>query len=256
MYLCGARELVSCIAHRVGFGDMECSKIALALDEAMCNVIRHGYNKETNRPIWLTIYPQKPDADSFGGIEIIIEDEAKQINPDNIVGRDLEDIRPGGLGVHIMREVMDEVVFEKRESKGMRLRMSKSDDLCRQWIEQRRDMMAASDNDFVRIENPADGVTVLVPTADIDMSRSPDLRSSIKGELKPGLERMIIDLSEVQYMDSSGLATLVEAMRLAKKEAVGLHLASMTDKVRAIFEIARLDAFFSIKDTRQDALDA
>ncbi len=117
-------------------------------------------------------------------------------------------------------------------------------------------MMAASDNDFVRIENPAAGVTVLVPTADIDMSRSPDLRSSIKEELKPGLDRMIIDLSEVQYMDSSGLATLVEAMRLAKKDSVGLHLASMTDKVRAIFEIARLDAFFSIKDTRQDALDA
>lgn len=126
MYLCGARELVASIAHRVGFGDMECSKISLALDEAMCNVIRHGYDKATDRPIWLTIYPQRPTDTSFGGIEIIIEDEAKQINPDTVYGRDLQDIRPGGLGVHIMREVMDEVVFEKRESKGMRLRMSKT----------------------------------------------------------------------------------------------------------------------------------
>lgn len=126
MYLCGARELVSCIAHRVGFGDMECSKIALALDEALCNIIRHGYNKATDRPIWLTIYPQKPDETTFGGIEIVIEDEAKQINPDTIVGRDLEDIKPGGLGVHIMREVMDTVRFEKRGKKGMKLQMSKS----------------------------------------------------------------------------------------------------------------------------------
>jgi anti-sigma regulatory factor (Ser/Thr protein kinase) len=126
MYLCGARELVSCIAHRVGFGDMECSKIALALDEALCNVIRHGYNKATDKPIWLTIYPQKPDESTFGGIEIVIEDEAKQINPDTVIGRDLADIKPGGLGVHIMREVMDEVVFEKRKGQGMRLRMSKS----------------------------------------------------------------------------------------------------------------------------------
>ncbi len=115
-------------------------------------------------------------------------------------------------------------------------------------------MMAASDNDFVRIENPSDGVSVLVPTSDIDMSRSPELRSSIKNELKPGMNRMIIDLSEVQYMDSSGLATLVEAMRLAKKDSITLHLASMTEKVRAIFEIARLDAFFSIKDSREEAL--
>ncbi len=126
MYLCGARELVSSIAHRVGFGDMECSKIALALDEAMCNIIRHGYNKATDRPIWLTIYPQQPDETTYGGIEIIIEDEAKQVDPSTICGRDLADIKPGGLGVHIMREVMDQVVFEKRNGTGMRLKMSKS----------------------------------------------------------------------------------------------------------------------------------
>jgi len=116
-------------------------------------------------------------------------------------------------------------------------------------------MAAASGNDFVRTESPESGVVIIIPTADIDMSRSPILRSEIKRELKPGLNRLIIDLSEVQYMDSSGLATLVEAMRIAKTHAVPLHLASMTIKVRAIFEIARLDAFFSIKDSRQEALD-
>lgn len=117
-------------------------------------------------------------------------------------------------------------------------------------------MMAGSENDFVQVESPSSGVSVIVPTEDIDMSRSPVLRSAIKEELKPGLDRMVIDLSQVQYMDSSGLATLVEAMRLAKTSNVGLHLCAMTAKVRAIFEIARLDAFFSIKDTREDALSA
>lgn len=116
--------------------------------------------------------------------------------------------------------------------------------------------MAGSDNEFVRIESPSAGISVIIPTEDIDMSRSPVLRSAIKQELKPGLQRMVIDLSGVQYMDSSGLATLVEAMRIAKNSDVGLHLCAMTAKVRAIFEIARLDAFFSIKDTRQEALDA
>ena len=52
MYLCGARELVGCIARRIGFDDMECSKISLAVDEALCNIIRHGYNKAFNKPIW------------------------------------------------------------------------------------------------------------------------------------------------------------------------------------------------------------
>ena len=116
--------------------------------------------------------------------------------------------------------------------------------------------MASSDNDFVRSESPESGVVILIPTADIDMSRSPILRTAIKGALKPGLDRLVIDLSEVQYMDSSGLATLVEAMRIAKTQSIALHLAAMTTKVRAIFEIARLDAFFSIKETRQEALDS
>ncbi len=56
---------------------------------------------------------------------IVIEDRAKQVDPGSIQSRDLDDIRPGGLGVYIMREVMDEVVFEQREGGGMRLRMLK-----------------------------------------------------------------------------------------------------------------------------------
>lgn len=124
-YLCGAREFVSCIAHRVGFDDMACSKIALAVDEAMCNVIRHGYKRESGRPIWITIHPTWPEGEDPGALEIVIEDEGVQVDPDRIVGRDLSDIRPGGLGVHIMREVMDFVEYSKRSTRGMCLRMGK-----------------------------------------------------------------------------------------------------------------------------------
>lgn len=126
IYLCGARELVGCIARRIGFDDMDCSKIALAVDEALSNIIRHGYEKAFDRPIWLGISPIRPSPDSIGGIIITIEDEAKQVDPCCMKGRDLDDIKPGGLGVHIIQEVMDEVRYEKRGSCGMRLVMRKS----------------------------------------------------------------------------------------------------------------------------------
>jgi len=125
MYLCGARELVGCIARRVGFDDMDCSKISLAVDEALSNIIRHGYDRAFDRPIWLSISPVKPSPESIGGIVITIEDEAKQVEPSKMKGRDLEDIRPGGLGVHIIQEVMDEVRYEKRPKGGMRTVMIK-----------------------------------------------------------------------------------------------------------------------------------
>lgn len=125
MYLCGARELVGCIARRIGFDDMDCSKIALAVDEALCNIIRHGYDRAFDRPIWMGITPIKPSPDTIGGIIITIEDEARQVDPVRMKGRALDDIRPGGLGVHIIQEVMDEVRYEKRDGQGMRTTMVK-----------------------------------------------------------------------------------------------------------------------------------
>jgi anti-sigma regulatory factor (Ser/Thr protein kinase) len=59
------------------------------------------------------------------GVSIVLEDEAKQVDPDQIKSRDLDEIRPGGLGVHIIRELMDEVRYERREHAGMRLTMIK-----------------------------------------------------------------------------------------------------------------------------------
>ncbi len=125
MYLCGARELVSCIARRIGFDDMDCSKISLAVDEALSNVIRHGYNRSFDKPIWLGISPLKADDDSIGGIRIQIDDEAKQVDPCKMKGRDLQDVKPGGLGLHIISEVMDEVSHDRRSEKGMRMVMIK-----------------------------------------------------------------------------------------------------------------------------------
>lgn len=118
IYLSGARELVGSVAKRLGFDDLDCSKISLAVDEALCNVIRHGYGRAQDRPIWISIWPAQDNA----GIRIVIEDQAKQVDPDQMKGRELSDIRPGGLGVHIIREVMDDVTYEKREGDaGMRL---------------------------------------------------------------------------------------------------------------------------------------
>lgn len=125
-YLSGARDLVSAVAKRFGFDDTACGQIALAVDEALCNIIRHGYDRDPNRPIWLSIWPLGVEKDEPRGIKIVIEDLAKQVDPEHIRGRDLDDVRPGGLGVYIIRNVMDEAHYERRDSGGMRLVLIKS----------------------------------------------------------------------------------------------------------------------------------
>ncbi len=138
LLLSGAREMVAAIAKRLGFTEESCGQIALAVDEALCNVIRHGYNREPNHPIWLSVYALGKGWDGAGGcvgvncdcqypdaMKIVIEDEAQQVDPSIIKSRDLEQVRPGGLGVHIIKSVMDQVAYERREKVGMRLTMLK-----------------------------------------------------------------------------------------------------------------------------------
>jgi serine/threonine-protein kinase RsbW len=128
VYLSGAREMVASVSRRLGFSEEACGQIALAVDEALCNVIRHGYQKRRDGPIWLSVWPLELEngrAGAAGGIRIVVEDEARQVDPAQIKSRDLDEIRPGGLGVHIIRQVMDEVSFEKRDKVGMRLTLVK-----------------------------------------------------------------------------------------------------------------------------------
>ena len=126
MLLSGAREMVLWVARRTGFNELDCSQIALAVDEALCNVFRHGYDRSTEGTIWMSIWPKAGTETEQGSIKIVIEDEAKQVDPEGIKSRDLDDIRPGGLGVHIIKEVMDHAVYEKRPQVGMRLTMTKT----------------------------------------------------------------------------------------------------------------------------------
>ncbi|MEO0629890.1 MAG: ATP-binding protein [Planctomycetota bacterium] len=131
-YLAGARELVSGITRRLGFDDKGSGKIALAVDEALANIIKHGYGQAPDRPIWIKLWAEA--APGVPGVCIVVEDEAPHVDVAQICGRDLDDVKPGGLGVHIIKEVMDSAEYEKRDPVGMRLTMVKhlneSDEHC------------------------------------------------------------------------------------------------------------------------------
>ncbi len=121
-FLAAVRALVGAMAQRLGFSEMECGQISLAVDEALCNVITHGYERRPDGQLWINLWALDGTP---AGLKIMIEDLAIQVDPSDIQPRDLDDIRPGGLGVHIIREVMDEVTWERRSPAGMRLTMIK-----------------------------------------------------------------------------------------------------------------------------------
>ena len=117
------RAAVEEAAREAGFSEMDVSSIVLAIDEAVCNVIRHGYEGRAGQPIELMI--EHVHRQQRSGLQFTIRDRGRQVDPASIVGRCLEDIRPGGLGTHIIRAVMDEVEYTSREPQGMELRVLK-----------------------------------------------------------------------------------------------------------------------------------
>ncbi|MGD8452357.1 MAG: ATP-binding protein [Phycisphaerae bacterium] len=107
-----------------GWTEDQAAEIALAVDEALSNVIRHGYDCDASCAIQVNVHAiDEPDAGE--GLEIRVRDFGRQIDPDLIRGRDLDDVRPGGLGVHLIRAMMSTVRYTPAEGGGMLLTMRK-----------------------------------------------------------------------------------------------------------------------------------
>ena len=74
---------------------------------------------------------------------------------------------------------------------------------------------------------------------------SPDLRSVLLGLLRRGTAPVVvIDVSALSYLDMSGIATLLEALKAARERSVKLRLAGMSGQVRALAEIVQLDTIY------------
>ena len=114
--LCVVRNALGQLAQTLGFPEQECRAVVLAVDEALTNIIRHAYRGEAERPIEATFrrirVPQ--NGEHRDALEIVLEDRGVTVDPKRLCGRALEDVRPGGLGLHFIRESMDTVEFRRR----------------------------------------------------------------------------------------------------------------------------------------------
>lgn len=90
------------------------------------------------------------------------------------------------------------------------------------------------------------GIYVIHLEGEVDMSNSPEVRNVLLPIFKKKPSHLIVDLADVSYIDSSGIATLVEGLQLSLKGGVRLTLAAMGSAVGAVFELAYLKEVFEI----------
>lgn len=119
--LAPVRALANAMAMRCGLDDLAACHLVLAMDEALTNVIRHGYDGRTDGRIWITL-TCLPAGD---GLRVQIEDRARTVDPSELRGRDLDDVQPGGLGMHLMTSLVDRCEHAPRQGGGMRVLLEK-----------------------------------------------------------------------------------------------------------------------------------
>ncbi len=89
----------------------------------------------------------------------------------------------------------------------------------------------------------------------VDLEHSPKIRRTLLDAVAARVN-VFVDLSEVTYIDSSGIACLVEALQAARDHSADLGLVSVSRQAMRVLELARLDMVFSIHDDLASALQA
>ena len=118
------REFVSKIAQKIGLNDTDINKIELAVDEACANVIQHAYDPTAKfRPLHVAI-----EVD-YQKLTVIVTDQGKGFDFSKIrpieMSQYLAEMKVGGLGIHLIKSLMDEVEFEVHPGKKNQVRMVK-----------------------------------------------------------------------------------------------------------------------------------
>jgi serine/threonine-protein kinase RsbW len=115
-WLSVARAAVERLAEVLGFPVEQCRSITRAVDEALTNIVRHAYANRLDQPIamYFRRAQRRHDGQVQQGLEILLCDRGPAVDPSKFQGRPLEEIRPGGLGLHFIQQAMDTVEFTRK----------------------------------------------------------------------------------------------------------------------------------------------
>ena len=97
---------------------------------------------------------------------------------------------------------------------------------------------------------------VLTVEGSVDIASSPALRGELRAAVEAKRPRIVVDMAGVSFVDSSGLATLIEALQGTQAYGGKLCLCCLSSTVLGVFELANLDSIFTISASREEALSA
>ena len=101
-----------------------------------------------------------------------------------------------------------------------------------------------------------EGISICRIVGDIDVNSSPEVKKCFDGMVKAKKEKVVVNFKDVSYVDSSGLATLIEIFKNMRVYGGRMKLTNLPSKVMGLFEITKLNKLFDILDDESEALNS
>lgn len=229
-------EFINEVAANFGLTEQEIYNIQMAVDEAVTNIIEHAY-EDSEGPIEVVA---ERHGDDF---VVTLRDQGQPFDPTSIqepdVNASLEDRDIGGLGLYFMRRLMDEVTFRFSQTGWNELTM----------VRRRRAITTCTSR-----YNP--DITIIQPRGRLDANGTTYLENELESLASDNQHQIVVDFNQVSYISSTGLRTLLLAVRRAKRHGGDVKLCNLSAAVRKIFRMAGFDMILDIQDGEEQAVKA
>lgn len=216
--------------------------VSVALDELLSNIVAYGFSGVAGGEVTVQV-DVRPDR-----LVVTLGDNGNPFNPLTMAPPDttrpLAEREIGGLGIHLTRQMMDEVGYQRRGDRNVvtlnKLLLSKDEPKG-----QAMDIRTRSQN----------GVTVLAFAGSLDSNTSPAAQQAVDETLKTGAKKLVVDCTALDYISSAGLRVLLgAAKRLGGGSGGGLRLFGLNETVREVFEISGFSTILAVFGTEAEAL--
>jgi anti-anti-sigma factor len=106
----------------------------------------------------------------------------------------------------------------------------------------------------VTIETTQRNITILHLHGDVDMKEVTSFRQALQTAIRNARRGVVVELKRVPFMDSSGIAVLIEGLKWSRERSIPFILTHLTPSVQMVMELAHLEGFFTIAENLDDAL--
>lgn len=229
-----------CCKNLPGFPDKLICKLQLAIDEAFCNIIKHSYHGRPGNNI--TIRCKLLNA----SILFQLSDSGEIFNPGEIPEPNFTGEKESGFGWYIIKEIADSISYiQKKSATG-----SNHLYIFKRYIfkEEAMNIAHATQNDIL----------IVTPEGDcLDATEAPVFKEKVLNLISNTENRkVLLDLHNLQFIDSSGLGSLLSILRVLNSRSGKLKLSGMNKQIRTMFELVSMHKIFDIHMTAEDAIQS